>query len=170
MYLDIQSPWDLSPGDSPKDRARIQERLQQARQTIRAMLPRLRQVIENAQRDTEDVYQTLRPYHQHMREIPMTLADLPELEALCRLILKRGGTGQNAVQEALLRLVGATAAPESVPFLLEMWRYTKRGDQFGPDRRQLALWGLARVALFHDEPQSYAALLKGLDDRRAEVR
>jgi hypothetical protein len=134
------------------------------------MLPRLRQVIQDPQRDPEDVYQTMRPYHEYMREMPMIPADLPELEALGRLILEQGGRGQKEVQEVLLRLVGATAEPESVPFLLEMWRYTRRGDMLGPFRRQLALWGLARVALFHGEPKAYAALLEGLDDHQAEVR
>jgi hypothetical protein len=100
----------------------------------------------------------------------MTPSDMPEIEALCRLVLERGGLRQNEIQEVLLQLVGATAAPESLPFLLDMWRYTRRGDHFGPDRRRLALWGLARVALFHDVPKAYAALREGLDDRRAEVR
>lgn len=67
-------------------------------------------------------------------------------------------------------MVGATALPESVPFLLEMLRYTRRGDHFGPERRQLALWGLARVAIFHNIPETYTALREALDDRRAEVR
>jgi hypothetical protein len=100
----------------------------------------------------------------------MTSADLPEIEALCLLVLERGGLRQNEIQKVLLQLVGATAAPESLPFLLDMWRYTRRGDHFGPDRRQLALWGLARVAIFHNDPQAYAALLEGLNDRRVEVR
>jgi vesicle coat complex subunit len=34
----------------------------------------------------------------------------------------------------------------------------------------LALWGLARVAIFHNIPETYAALREALDDRRAEVR
>jgi hypothetical protein len=112
----------------------------------------------------------LRPYYESGRDLPMTPADLPEIEALCRLVLDRGGLRQNEIQEVLLRLVGATAAPESVPFLLEMWRYTRRGDHFGPERRQLALWGLARIAIFHNVPEAYRALRDGLEDRRAEVR
>jgi len=100
----------------------------------------------------------------------MTPADLPELERLCRLILERGGARQSEIQEVLLRLIGATAAVESVPFLLEMLRYTRRGDRFGPQRRQLALWGLARVAIFHNAPQAYSALQGRLTDRNADVR
>lgn len=100
----------------------------------------------------------------------MTPADLPEIEAQCRLVLELGGLDQNNIQQVLLRLVGATAAPESVSFLIEMLRYTRRGDHFGPERRQLSLWGLARVAIFHNVPEAYAALREGLDDRRAEVR
>jgi len=102
--------------------------------------------------------------------MPMTPADLPEIEAQCRLVLERGGLRQNEMQTVLLRLVGATAAPQSAPFLLEMLHYGRRGDHFGPERRQLALWGLARIAIFHNEPQAYAALQEELDDRRAEVR
>jgi hypothetical protein len=137
---------------------------------MQTMLPRLRQEIENSRRDEESVFQALRPYYLQAREVPMTPADLPEIEALCRLVLERGGLRQNEIQTVLLQLVGATAAPESLPFLLDMWRYTRRGDHFGPERRQLALWGLARVAMFHNDPQAYAALLEGLNDRRAEVR
>ena len=70
----------------------------------------------------------------------------------------------------LLRLVGATTAPRSVPFLLEMLHYSRRGDQFGPERRQLALWGLARIAIFHDVSEAYEALREGLEDHHADVR
>jgi hypothetical protein len=134
------------------------------------MLPQLRELIEDPDRDANDVFQVLRPYHQQAREVPMTPDDLPELEALCRLILERGGSRQSEIQRVLLRLVGATAEPTSVPFLLEMLHYSKRGDQFGPERRQLALWGLARVAIFHDVPEAYEALKEGMNDHRAEVR
>jgi hypothetical protein len=62
---------------------------------------------------------------------PMTPADRPELERLCRLILERGGPRQNEIQGVLLRLIEATAAAESVSFLLAMLHYTRRGDPFG---------------------------------------
>lgn len=170
MVYDTWNPYDPRESDSPEDEARLRERLRQRRETIRAMLPRLRKVIEDPDRDANSVFQTLRPYHLQAPQVPMTRADLPELEALCRLILERGGPGQSDIQRVLLRLVGATAASESVPFLLEMLHYSKRGDQFGPERRQLALWGLARVAVCHDVPEAYEALRGVLDDRRAEVR
>ena len=48
--------------------------------------------------------------------------------------------------------------------------YRRRGDRFGPQRRQLALWGLARVALFRNIPEAYHALQGGLEDRNADVR
>ena len=51
-----------------------------------------------------------------------------------------------------------------------MLHYTRRGDRFGPQRKQLALWGLARVALSHNIPEAYSALQGGLDDRNADVR
>ena len=63
-----------------------------------------------------------------------------------------------------------TAAVEAVPFLFEILHYTRRGDRFGPQRRQLALWGLARVALFHNIPEAYHAMQGGLTDRNADVR
>jgi hypothetical protein len=134
------------------------------------MLPRLEQDIETPRRDVNSVGEVLRPYHLFTREARMTLADLPELERLCRLILERGGLRQNEIQEVLLRLIGATAAVESVPFLLQMLRYTGRSDHFGPQRGQLALWGLARVAIFHNVPEVYGALQGGLDNRNADVR
>ena len=91
-------------------------------------------------------------------------------EALCRLVLDRGGLRQNEIQTVLLCLIGATAAPKAISFLLEMLHFTRRGDHFGPERRQLALWGLARIAIFHNTPDCYTALWQGLDDHHADVR
>jgi hypothetical protein len=170
MVYDTWSPYDPSEADTPEDTARLRQRLQHSQQAMRAMLPLLRQEIENPNRDSDSVSQVLRPYYEAARDLPMIPADLPQIESLCRLVLERGGLRQNEIQEVLIRLVGATSSPESVPFLLEMLHYTRRGDHFGPERRQLALWGLARVAIFHDIPEAYAALREALDDRRAEVR
>ncbi len=170
MYFDTWSPYDPNEHDTPQDILRRQKRLQRDQQAIRAMLPRLRQEIEKPQRDSNQVAEVLAPYYEVGRDLPLTSADMPEVEATGRLILQKGGLRQNDIQEVLIRLVGATAAPESVSFLLEMLHYTRRGDHFGPERRQLALWGLARIAIFHQTPNVYAALRKGLDDRRAKVR
>jgi hypothetical protein len=171
MVYDTWSPYDPSEHDSPEDQARLRERLERDREIVRALLPRLRREIENPDRDAESVFQILRPYHLEVgRDLPMQPADLPEIESLCRRVLEVSGLRQEEIQRVLLRLVGATAAPRSVPFLLEMLHYSRRGDHFGPRRRQLALWGLARVAVFHDVPEAYAALREGLEDRRAEVR
>ena len=170
MVYDTWSPYDPSEADTPEDAGRPRQRLHHSQQAVRAMLPLLRQEIENPDRDSDSVSKVLRPYYETGRDMPMIPADLPQIELLCRLVLERGGLRQNEIQEVLIRLVGATALPESVPFLLEMLHYTRRGDHFGPERRQLALWGLARVAIFHDIPETYTALREALDDRRAEVR
>ena len=170
MTLDIWSPYDSHEGDSAEDRERLRERLGQRQAAIRARLPRLRQEIENPHRDMNSVFEVLRPYHQNVQGLPMTPADLPELYALVRLVLERGGSQQDAIQRVLFDLICATAAAESGPFLLEMLHYSRRGDRFGPQRRQWALWGLARIALFHNVPEAYSALRERLDDRNAEVR
>lgn len=170
ITYDTWNPYDPNDAGSPSDRARLSERLERDRQIVRKMLPHLEREIENPRRDLNSVGEALRSYYLSAREAPMISADLPELERLCRLILERGGPRQNEIQEVLLRLIGATAAVESVPFLREMLRYTRRGDRFGPQRRQLALWGLARVAIFHNLAEAYSALQGGLDDRNADVR
>jgi hypothetical protein len=170
MVYDTWSPYDPSEADTPEDVSRLRQRLQHSQQAMRTMLPLLRQEIEDPDRDGNSVHKVLRPYYDNGRDMPMTPADVPEIESLCRLVLERGGLRQNEIQEVLIRLIGATALPESAPFLLEMLRYTRRGDHFGPERRQLALWGLGRVAIFHNIPETYAALREALDDRRAEVR
>ncbi len=170
MRYDTWSPYDPNEHNTPEDVLRRQKRLKRDQHTVRAMLPGLRQEIEKSYRDRNKVSEALAPYYEAGRDVPLTPADMPEVEAMGRLILKMGGLGQNNIQEVLLRLVGATATPESVPFLLEMFRYTRRGDHFGPERRQLALWGLARIAIFHQIPDAYDALRKGLDDRHADVR
>jgi hypothetical protein len=170
MLYDTWSPYDPNPHHSTEDEACIQRTIQQKRRALREMLPHLRQKIENPDRDINSVHSVLTPYYDARDGVPMALADLPGIEALCRLALDKGGLCQSHIQTALLRLIGATAAPESAPFLLEMLHYTKRGDQFGPQRRQLALWGLARIAIFHQLPGTFTALREGLDDRQAEVR
>ena len=170
MIYDTWNPYDPMESDSPENVTRLERRLQRDRDIVRKLLPHLRTVIENPHRDEESVFQVLRPYHLNAQEVPMTPSDLPEIQALCRLVLELGGRGQQDLQRVLLRLIGATAAAESVSFLIDMLHYSRRGDQFGPERRQLALWGLARVAIFHDVPEAYAALEEGLDDRRAKVR
>ncbi|TEU17423.1 MAG: hypothetical protein E3J21_08410 [Anaerolineales bacterium] len=117
MY-DTWSPYDPSDADSPQDQAHLREILQRRQHIIRDMLPRLRREIENPDRDMNSVHEALKPYYQQVgRGLPMTPADLPELEALCRLVLERGGLRQNEIQKVLFELMGATAAPESVPFL-----------------------------------------------------
>jgi hypothetical protein len=171
MLYDTWTSYDPNDARSPECEARLRKRLQRDREIVRSVLPRLRREIENPRRDMNSVYEALRPYYQETGEkVPMTPEDLPELEVLCRLVLERGGRQQNQIQTVLLRLIGSTAASESIPFLLEMVHYTRRGDHFGPERRQLAMWGLARVVIFHNGPEAYAALRKGLDDRNAEGR
>jgi hypothetical protein len=170
MLYDIHVPYDPWESDPAEVRERLGRRLRDDQEAVRSMLPGLRQEIQNPERDLNSVSEVLKPYHQALRHPPMRPEDLPEIEALCRLVLERGGSRQNEIQEVLLRLVGATAEPQSVPFLLDMWQYTRRGDNFGPERRQLAMWGLARIAIFHNVAEAYAALEEGLDDHRADVR
>jgi hypothetical protein len=179
MLYDTLNAYDFNPNIPPEDEAHRQERLRQAQELVRAVLPDLRQEIEAPKRDMNSVFEALRPYHhQTGGDVPMTPGDLPELEALYRLMLERGGLEQNRIQTVLLRLIGATAAAESIPFLLEMLHFSRRGDHFGPERRQLALWGLARIAISHHSPEIYeshrmtlwAALRAGLDDHHADVR
>jgi len=171
MPYEIETTYDPYPDESPEEEARRRELLEHDRDVARAVLPALRREIENPERDLTSVSQALKPYRREtFGDVPMTAEDLPELEALCRSILERRGPRQGQIQTVLLRLIGATAARESVPFLLEMLHYGRRGDLFGPERRQLALWGLARIAMLHGVPEGYQALREGLDDRHAKVR
>lgn len=171
MLYDTWNAYDFNPNIPPEDEARRQERLRQAQEIVRAMLPDLRKEIENPKRDMNSVFEALRPYyHETVGRVPMTPDDLPQLETLCWLVLERGGRQQNEIQTVLLHLIGATAAPESVPLLLEMLHFSRRGDHFGPERRQLALWGLTRIAISHHAPEIYEALRVGLDDHHADVR
>lgn len=170
MSYRIRNFYDPFPGDTDEDKARVQQMLRAEQQAMRKALPRLRDEIENEERDPDSVYNAVRPYYQAGHYLPMTVDDLPLLERFCRRILEVGGPRQAQIQEILLRMIGATAVPQSVPFLQEMWQYSRRGDQFGPERRQLALWGLARIAARHNQPQAYATLRQGLDDHHADVR
>lgn len=104
MY-DTWSPYDPNPADSPEDQAHLREQLQRDQEIVRAVLPRLRREIENPDRDMNSVHEALKPYYQQAgRHLPMTPADLPELEALCWLVLERGGLRQNEIQKVLLEL------------------------------------------------------------------
>lgn len=170
MY-DTHISFDPWPEETAVDLAHRQQRLELAQLSVRALLPYLQNEINNPKRDENDVYQILRPlYLDTGHDVPMMPADLSEIEAMFHQILTVGGTRQAEIQEVLLRLVGATAAVGSIPFLLAALHFTRRGDQFGPNRRQLALWGLARIAIRHNQADAYQALREGLNDRRAEVR
>ncbi len=170
MRYDIWNLYDPSPEQIPAERARLGQRLVQIQQDFHVALLDVRPVIENPRRDIEQVYAVLRPFHEYSHDIPAHPGDLPEIEALCRLVLEKGGPGQSHLQEVLLRLVGNSASPKSLPFLLEMLCFSRRGDSFGPQRRLLAMWGLARLARWHNLPEAYEAVAAGLLDRNAEVR
>lgn len=171
MPYEIETSYDPYPEESPQETARRRERLERDREIVRGMLPELRREIENPDRDLYSVSQAIKRYrHETFGDVPLTADDVPELEAMCRTILERRGPRQAQIQTVLLHLIGATAAPQSVPFLLDMLHYGRRGDLFGPERRRLALWGLARIALLHGVPEAYEALQEGLEDHHANVR
>ena len=169
MY-DIWSPFDPNPYDEPDQRARLEKRLVELQQTIHVVLLDLRPVVENVRRDENQVGSAFRLLAGYTNDIPPHPNDLPEIERLCRLTREIGGTCQGMIQEKLMRLDGNAAHPSSLPFFLDALHFTKRGDSFGPERRQLALWGLARLARWHNLPEAYATLLAGLDDHHPEVR
>ena len=88
LAYDIHIAWDPRVADTPADRARLQKRLAERQQVVRALLPRLRKVIENPKRKPDDVFQVLRSYYQQAgRDLPMTPEDLPEIETQARLVL-----------------------------------------------------------------------------------
>lgn len=169
MY-DIWIASDPYPEEPPEKRRRREKRLAETQEMVHFALLDLRLVLSDPNRDEEQVYRALQPFYDLGHTAPADVNDLPLIEAFCRRVLEIGGRGQSNLQTELLRLVGNTAHPSSLPFLLEMLRYSKRGDSFGPERRLLALWGLARIARRHNLPDAYTALQTGLDDRKAEVR
>ena len=50
MVYDTWSPYDPSEADTPEDVSRLRQRLQRSQRAVRAMLPLLRQEIENPDR------------------------------------------------------------------------------------------------------------------------
>lgn len=166
----IYNPYDVLPCETEEEWARSQAIIEKNRQTIRDLLPQLRKVIEDPQREKEDVSRVLRPYYIETRAVPMTPEDIPELESLCRLILEKGGEQGQKIQEMLLSVISSTAAQESIPFLLDMLHGPQPKGRFGPRWRELALVGLGRIALIHERDEAYEALHEGLEDRHADVR
>jgi hypothetical protein len=99
MVYDIWSPYDPRETDPPELKAKLRRRLEHHQHMVRAMLPRLRREIENPERDLNSVGEVLAPYFQEVgRDLPLTPADLPELETLYHLILDRGGSRQNEIR------------------------------------------------------------------------
>lgn len=47
MRYDTWFPWDPKPADTPEEEDHLQTRLREAQAFVRAMLPRLREEIEN---------------------------------------------------------------------------------------------------------------------------
>ena len=63
--------------------------------SVRALLPYLHNEIKNPKRGENDVHQVLHPLYLNTgRDVPMTLADLPEIEAMFQQILTVGGPRQ----------------------------------------------------------------------------
>ena len=170
MNYDIHNAYDPYPRDTEEDIERVKQKLVEYQQAMRKAFPRLRDEIESEDRDLDSVYNAARPFYESSNYLPMHEDDLPVLEHFCRRILELRGPRSTQIQKILLRMIGATASPESAPFLQEMWRYSRQRDHFGPERRQLALWGLARIAVRHELPEAYATLQEGLGDPHADVR
>jgi hypothetical protein len=63
VQCDIWNPYDPIGDESPEDRAHLRKRLRRDRELVRAVLPPLREKIENLRRDSNSVFEVLRPYY-----------------------------------------------------------------------------------------------------------
>ena len=94
MLYDTRNAYDFNPNVPPGDEARRQERLRQAQEIVRAVLPDLRQEIDNPERDMNSVFEILRPYHQQtVGEVPMTPNDQGSVSAIAPFPLIEVATG-----------------------------------------------------------------------------
>ena len=104
MY-DIWSPYDPSPMDTPEEQERANRRLIDIQQSFHVALLDLCPMLDDSQRDIEQVHAVLRPFHEYIDSTPPSPGDIPEIERLCRLAAEKGGAGQGRLQEVMLRLV-----------------------------------------------------------------
>ena len=64
MQCDTWNPYDPTGDESPEDRAHSRKRLRRDRELVRAVLPPPRERIENLRRDSNSVFEVLRPYYR----------------------------------------------------------------------------------------------------------
>ena len=105
MY-DVWNPFDPSPEGTPEERLCLEQRMAEIRDALHFALLDLIPVIDDPDRDEEQVYRALRPFYDASHDARADVNDLPLVEALCLRVLEKGGTGQSDLQRELLRLVG----------------------------------------------------------------
>lgn len=89
---------------------------------------------------------------------PLPAQDVPRAQELYRRVYMAGGNGTNWVQEGLLGALALAADPDAVPFWVEVLELNKPREQFAPKRRELAVAGLAFLAIRRGEPAAYETL------------
>jgi hypothetical protein len=94
-----------------------------------------------------------------MPPVPLLPHDLPRAQALYRRVVTSKGSGKNKTQEGLLYLIGSSADPSTLPFWLEMLELALPRDQFAGARKTYALAAIAYIAIKHDLPAAYDALV-----------
>ncbi|HVF99244.1 MAG TPA: hypothetical protein VND68_05360 [Chloroflexia bacterium] len=108
--------------------------------------------------------------YSYMPPIPLLPNDLPRAQALYRRLATSKGSGKNRTQEGLLHLIGSNAEPSALPFWLEMVELAPPRDQFAGRRKTYALAAIAFIAIKHDLPAAYDALISLTRHRDPAIR
>lgn len=109
-------------------------------------------------------------YHEYLPPVELLPHDFERAQDLYRKVLASTGLSKSKVQAGLLHHIGYTASSSALPFWLEMLEFAPARDQFSNTRKTFALSALAFIAIKHNLPAAYEALLSAATHSDPDVR
>jgi len=149
----------------------LAERAAQAealRPAFRASMKRLRQLLQDPDRDRKDVLAALRLFS--VGEALVQDQDIPALIELARTAREVRGPGSQYVEQDVLRALVQVADEETLPFLVACFRYSRPRDGSAGYRRAIALKGITAIALLSGNEEALAVLDEALTRKLWRLR
>ncbi|MBC8262711.1 MAG: HEAT repeat domain-containing protein [Anaerolineales bacterium] len=133
-----------------------------------ASMERLQQLLQDPDRDREDVVTALRLFG--VGEALVQHQDIPALIELARTAREVRGPGSQYVEKDVLRALVQVADEETLPFLVECFRYSRPRDGSAGYRRAIVLKGITAIALLSGNEEALDILDEALTHKLWRVR
>ena len=147
------------------DRAAQAEALRPA---FRASMEWLQQLLQDPDRDRKDVVAALRLFGAG--EALVQREDIPALIELARTAREVRGPGSQYVEQDVLRALVQVADEETLPFLVECFRYSRPRDGSAGYRRAIVLKGITAIAMLSGNEEALNILDEALTHKLWRVR